>query len=76
MTIGRVTRWAIGPDGSVFGSYDDNPFINSIIYEVELPDGQVKEYAENVIAQNILTQVDEEVSSTTSMKAIIDYRKD
>ena len=34
MTVGRVTRRDIGPDGSVAGSYDDNSFINSIIYEV------------------------------------------
>jgi hypothetical protein len=50
--------------------------LNSIIYEVEFPDGQVKEYAANVIAENMLTQVDSDGYSTTILKAIIDYWKD
>jgi hypothetical protein len=55
MTIGRVTKRAIGPGGIVAGAYDENPYLNSMIYEVEFPDGQVKEYAANVIAENMLT---------------------
>ena len=58
VTTGKVTRRALGPDGQVAGTYDDNPFLNTIIYEVEFPDGQVKDYAANVIAENMLTQVD------------------
>ena len=44
-----------------------------MIYEVEFPDGQLKEYAANVIAENMLTQV---VSDGFSLTIIIDYRKD
>jgi hypothetical protein len=33
--------------------------LNSMIYEVEFPDGQVKEYGASIIAENMLTQVDE-----------------
>ena len=54
MQTGKVKRRAIGPDGKVTGLYDDNPIMNSIINEVEFPDGQVKEYAANVIAKSIL----------------------
>jgi hypothetical protein len=58
--------------------------LNFIIYEVEFPDGQGKEYAANVIAENMLMQVGSDgysttISdgySTTILKAIIDYRKD
>jgi hypothetical protein len=50
--------------------------LNSIIYEIEFPDGQVKEYAANFIAENMLTQVDADGYSITMMDAIIDYRKD
>ena len=38
--------------------YDENPFINKIIYKVEFLNGDVKEYAANINAKNILTQVD------------------
>ena len=76
MATGVVTRRATGPDGKTGGKYDDNPFLNSMIYEVEFPDGQVKEYAANVIAENMLTQVDAEGYSTTMLKNIIDFKKE
>jgi hypothetical protein len=47
LCTGRVVRSALGPDGTTAGSYADNPILNSIIYEVEFPDGQMKEYAAN-----------------------------
>jgi hypothetical protein len=76
MSVGHVTKRAIGPDGTIAGTYDENPYLNSMIYELEFPDGQVKEYAENMIAENMLTQVDEDGFSLTMMSAIIDYQKD
>jgi hypothetical protein len=76
MSVGRVTRRAIGPDGIVEGTYDENPFLNTMIYEVEFPDGQLKDYAANVIAENMLSQVDSDGYSLTMMEAIVDYRKD
>jgi hypothetical protein len=47
-----------------------------MIYEVEFPNGEVKEYAANIIAENMLTQVDSDGYSITMMKGIIDYKKD
>jgi hypothetical protein len=76
MTVGRVTQRAIGPDGQVAGTYDDNLFLNTLIYEVEFPNGDAKEYAANIITANMLTQVDSDGYSITMMKGIIDYRKD
>ena len=76
LSIGRVKRRALGPDGLTAGTYDDNPRLNSIVYEVEFPDGQVKEYSANVIAENMLTQVDSDGYSTALMKGIIDYKRD
>ena len=76
MSTGNVARRAVGPDGKVSGTYDANPFLNTIIYEVEFSDGQVKEYAANCIAENMLTQVDSDGYSLTMMKGIIDFKKD
>ena len=45
MVNGKAIQRTIGPDGQVTGTYDNNPFLNSIIYDVEFPDGQVKEFA-------------------------------
>jgi hypothetical protein len=76
IAVGKVTKRAIGPDGTVAGTYDENPVLNTMIYEVEFPDGQLKEYAANVLAENMLTQVDSDGFSLTMMEAIIDYRRD
>ena len=73
MVNGKVNQRTIGPDGQVTGTYDNNPFLNSIMYDVEFPDGQVKEYAANIIAENMLTQVDPDGMSTTLMEAIVDH---
>jgi hypothetical protein len=66
MTVGEVTKRAIGPDGTVAGTSVKNPCLNTMIYEVELPDGQSKAYAANVIAENMLTQVDSDGFSRTT----------
>jgi hypothetical protein len=58
------------------GSYDSNPYLNSMLYEVEFPDGQISEYAANLIAEHMLTQVDFDGYSITMMEGIVDYKKD
>ena len=73
---GKVTKWVLGPDGKVAGKYDDNPYLNSIMYEVELADGRIKEYGANIITENILTQVDSNGFSLSLMEGIIDYKCD
>jgi hypothetical protein len=35
-------------------------FMNSIVYEVELTDGEFREYAASILAENMLSQVDHE----------------
>ena len=75
LQLAKVIRRAIGPDGTTSGSYDDDPRKNSLIYEVEFPDGQVKEYAANIIAENLLSQVDLDGFSKTIFDNIVDYQK-
>ena len=73
MVTSKVLQQTIGPDGQVTLTFDNNPYLNSIIYDVEFPDRQVKEYAANIIAENMLTQVDSDGMSTTLMEAIVDH---
>ena len=60
MMQGKVLRRAMSPDGKIPGRYDDNPVLNSLVYEVEFTDGSVREYAANLIAENMITQCDED----------------
>jgi hypothetical protein len=76
MCSGKVLRRSLGPDRRTAGIYDDNPMLNSVIYDIKFPDSQTKEYAANMIAENMLTQVDCDGYSTTLMQGIIDYKKD
>ena len=63
-------------NGEVIGVYDNNPLLNTMVYEVEFPDGEIKEYAANVIAENMYSQVDEDGHQTQIMDSLVDYRKD
>ena len=44
------------------------------MYEVELMDGRIKEYGANIIAENMLTQVDSDGFSLAIMEEIIHYK--
>ena len=76
MAMGKVARRSLDADGRMTGTYHDNPFLNTITYDVEFPDGQVKEYGTNIIAENMLTQVDSDRYSLSLMDSIIDHQRD
>ena len=40
------------------GKNSDNPILNTLMYDVELPDGTIRLYTANVIADNIYAQID------------------
>jgi hypothetical protein len=55
---GKFIQRSIRSDARTVGAYDPDLILNSVMYDVEFPDGQVKEYAANVIAENMLSQID------------------
>ena len=71
----KVVGRTVTADGITPGTYNSNPILNSLTYDVEFPDGEVREYAANIIAQNMLSQVDSEGFTITHLKDIIDWRK-
>jgi hypothetical protein len=73
---GEVKRRSIDDNGKTIGTYSDNPIMNSIVYEVDFPDGELKEYAANILAENMLSQVDHEGHNKILMRDIIDYKRD
>ena len=76
MAMGKVARQSLDADGRTTGIYHDNHFLNTITYDVEFPGGEVKEYGTNIIAKNMLTQVDSDGYSLSLMDSIIDHRRD
>ena len=63
----KLVKRAIGPDGVTVGVYDDNPKLNCIIYDAKFLDGKVRDYFANIIAENMLTQVNPDELSLTTM---------
>ena len=63
-------------NGTSIGTFDSNPILNSIVYDVEFPDGAVKQYAANTIAENMYSQLDHEGHSQSILDSIIDYKTD
>ena len=47
-------------DGRLIGRSNDNPILDTAVYNVITPDGNVHEYTANVIAQNIWEQTDDD----------------
>ena len=75
-TRGTVRRRAVDADLKQRERYDENPYLNSIVYEVEFDYGNVREYSANIIAENMLSQVDDKGFSRTMMEAIVDFQKE
>ena len=55
------------------GKHSDNTILNTLIYDVEFPNGTIRPYTENIIADNIFAQVDSEGIQTNIIDAIIDH---
>ena len=72
----KVLRRSKDIDGNPIGAYNDHPLLNTIKYDVEFPDGEVKEYCANLIAENMFSQVDANGQVHTLLDAITDYTKD
>ena len=57
-------------------SRDDSPSVDLIVYDVEFSDGTIREFdSANLIAENMLTQVDSDGYSLMLMKGIADYQR-
>ena len=73
--VGQVKQRLLVPENKIVGRYNAKPMLKSMIYELELPDCQLKDYAENVVAKNMLSQVDDEGYSVTLANSILDYKR-
>jgi hypothetical protein len=76
MVHGKVIKRACGEDGNPIGKRNANPILDTREYEVEMPDGSVAEYAANVIAENLYSQVDSEGRQFLILSEITDHSKD
>ena len=62
-------------DGNEKGRTDDNPMLNTAVYDVLFPDGAIKQYSANIIAENMWAQVDAEGNQYLVLDAITGHRR-
>ena len=72
--LARVTKRLKDASGIPIGMADQNPLLDTHMYEVEFADGEKASLAANYIAENLFAQVDDEGNHQVPMNEIIDYR--
>jgi hypothetical protein len=70
----RVKRRAVDVEGKPVGRPSINPLLDSCQYEVEFMDGDTEILTANIIAENLLAQVDEEGHRQMLIDEIEDHR--
>jgi hypothetical protein len=71
---GSVKRRAVDVDGQPIGMANNNPLLDSRQYEIEYINGDIETLTANIIAENLLSQVDEEGHRQMMMDEILDHR--
>ena len=74
MLRAHVTKRMRDEEGRPIGTASDNPLLDSRMYEVEFIDGNVEPLTANIIAENLIAQVDEEGHRQMMLDEIIDHR--
>ena len=57
------------------GSFNENPLLNTILYECEFEDGLTKEYMANMITSNIYEESDADGHSSLLLYHIVDHKR-
>ena len=70
----KVVKRLRDKNGLPIGTANDNPILDSRIYEVEFPDGYRTSLAANAIAENLFAQVDDAGNRHVLFSKIIDHR--
>ena len=73
--LARVKDRKRDHDGKLIGTVHPNPVLNTAVYNVETPDGNIQEYSANVIAENLWDQADDDGYNYKLLFEVIGHRK-
>ena len=73
MIKAKVKKRTLDEAGNPIGKYHENPLLDSRMYDVEFIDGGVEAVTANIIAENILAQIDEEGHRQLTLDEIVDH---
>lgn len=72
---GKVIRQSVDENGVARGQHNDNPLFSTRAYDVLFEDGCVREYAANVIAENVLSMADSSGHLSNEMESIVSHQR-
>jgi hypothetical protein len=75
MLLGTVRKRATNEMGAPIGTGNTNPILDTRVFEVEFDDGVVLEYAANIIAENLYSQVNQEGHRFILLESIVDPKR-
>jgi hypothetical protein len=74
MTPAKVIGLSVDEEGKVIGKVREHPIPNTTLYDLEFPNGMVRSYAANVIAENINNMVNDNGKSEAIFDGITGNR--
>ena len=72
--VAKVVCRVHDENGVPIGRAHANPILDTRLYKVEFGDGSVKEYAANIIAENLYSQVDGNGCFVVNLDGIVDHK--
>ena len=76
MQVARVVSRSELNNGIFMGTYNKNPILDTIVFDVQFPDGSISQYTTNMIIQDIFSQVDDDGYRYQLLDHIVNYRSD
>ena len=70
--MAKVILQLIDENGRIVGIFYNNIALNMLVYHVEFPDGAVKQYADNIISNNIFSPVNSDGHNSKTLDGIVD----
>ena len=74
--LAKVIKRSANSEGKVIGNYNELPLLNTMLYDVQFPDGSIKPYSASLISENILMQADSDGLHHQLLEGILDNFKD
>ena len=72
--LAKVVKRLRDKDGIPIGTANDNPILDTRVYEVEYQDGHSASLAANAIAENLFAQIDDDGHRSVLLQDIVDHR--
>ena len=76
LRMGKVISRSRDEHNLPIGKKHNNPIFDTRLYDVKFNDGSIHQYSANILAENMLSQVDEEGHQYQLLDTIIDHRTD